>query len=191
MDVNSDRIESFADPAAFCDWLSQNHAKASEVWIKIFKKASKVPSVTWEETVIEAIAWGWIDGLRKSNDETSYFQRFTRRTKTSGWSRKNCDHAQTLIQNGRMRAPGLLEIEKAKSDGRWALAYAGSAEMEIPGDFLTALATNSAAEAFFQTLNKANLFAIYYRLHTAKKPQTRQDRMQRIIEMLARGEKFH
>lgn len=191
MDVNLDKVASFDTPAAFCGWLEENHATETELWMKIYKKSAKLPSINWEEAVIEALAWGWIDGLKKSHDALSYFQRFTPRTKTSGWSKKNCGHAERLIQNGLMRPSGLREVEKAKSDGRWDSAYAGSSDMEIPEDFLVALAANSTANAFYKTLNRANLFAIYHRLHSAKKPQTRQSRMDKIIDMLARGEKFH
>ncbi len=191
MDVNPNKVESFETPQGFCNWLKENHAKENELWLKIFKKKSKIPSINWGEAVIEAIAWGWIDGIKKSHSETAYFQRFTPRTKTSRWSKINCNHAETLIGNGRMREPGFKVIQAARSDGRWASAYAGSAEMEIPADFLLALAANKNAEVVFHTLNRANLFSIYHRLQSAKKPQTRQNRMDKIIGMLARGEKFH
>jgi len=191
MDVNLDRVKSFKTPEEFCEWLGVNHAKEKELWLKIFKKASKIPSVNWEDAVIEAIAWGWIDGIKKSCDESAYFQRFTPRRKASGWSKRNCNHAENLIGAGRMQEAGLKLVDAAKADGRWQAAYAGSAEMEIPEDFLKALSANKDAEAFFGTLNRANLFAIYHRLHNAKKPQTRQNRMEKILGMLARGEKFY
>ncbi len=191
MDVNFDNVKSFKTPDEFCDWLKVNHAEKKELWLKIFKKASKIPSVNWEEAVIEAIAWGWIDGIKKTCDETAYFQRFTARRKASGWSKRNCNHAENLIETGRMQEAGQAQVDAAKADGRWQSAYAGSAEMEIPEDFLKALAANRDAEVFFGTLNRANLFAIYHRLHSAKKPQTRKNRMDKILTMLARGEKFH
>ena len=191
MDIDHDNVESFATPAEFCGWLEANHASSTQLWLKIFKRSSGIPSLTWEEAVIEAIAWGWIDGLKKSHDARAYFQRFTPRTKRSGWSKKNCGHAETLIATGRMQAPGLAAVEAARSDGRWDVAYAGSAEMEIPADFLEALAANEPAAVFFKTLNKANLFAIYHRVHTARTPQTRQNRIAAIIGRLARGEAFH
>jgi uncharacterized protein YdeI (YjbR/CyaY-like superfamily) len=191
MDVNSDKVKCFPTPKKFRDWLKANHAKENEVWLKLFKKGSDTPSITWEESVMEAIAWGWIDGLKKSHDEKAYFQRFTPRTKTSGWSKTNRDHAENLIKGGRMQRPGMKEVDAAKSDGRWESAYAGPSKMEIPKDFLDALAGNKKAEKFFKTLNRTNLYSIYHRLHTAKKPETRQNRMDKIIEMLARGEKFH
>ncbi len=191
MEVNTDNIKSFDNPAEFCAWLKANHASSKELWLKIFKKSSGIPSVTWEEAVIEAIAWGWIDGLKKSHDEKAYFQRFTPRTKKSGWSKKNQGHAESLIKNGRMQKSGLKEVEAAKSDGRWEAAYTGSSDMEFPKDFLEILAGNNAAEIFFKTLNRTNLYSIYHRIHTAKSPQTRQNRIDKIMGMLARGEKFH
>lgn len=191
MDVNPDNVESFETPEDFCRWLKEHHADEDELWLKIFKKSSDTKSVTWTEAVVEAIAWGWIDGLKKSNDDHSYFQRFTPRAKSSGWSKKNRGHAETLIENGRMQKPGLREVEAAKSDGRWGAAYAGSSELEIPEDFLEALAKNKKAEKFYKTLNRTNLYSIYHRLKTAKKRETRRNRMEKIIAMLARGDKFH
>lgn len=189
MDVNLDRVEAFENPAEFCDWLAQNHAQAPDIWLKIYKKASKIPSIDWEQAVIEAIAWGWIDGIKKSCDTLSYYQRFTPRRARSNWSQKNRDHAENLMTKGRMQAPGLAHVSAAKADGRWDAAYAGSATMEIPADFLAALADNPKARAFYETLNRSSIFVIYHRLHSAKRPQTRADRMAKLLDMLARGEK--
>jgi uncharacterized protein YdeI (YjbR/CyaY-like superfamily) len=189
LDVDLERVQVFENPADFCAWLAPYHAHEKELWIKIYKKASKVPSINWEEAVIEAIAWGWIDGIKKSNDKLSYFQRFTPRRPRSNWSQKNRNHVETLIKEGRMQPPGLSHVAAAKADGRWDNAYAGSATMEIPADFLAALADNPDAQAFYQTLSRSNVFAIYHRLHSAKRPQTRADRMTKLLDMLARGEK--
>ncbi|SFR33528.1 Uncharacterized conserved protein YdeI, YjbR/CyaY-like superfamily, DUF1801 family [Yoonia tamlensis] len=189
MEVNLDRVESFTTPDEFCGWLSVYHGQAPELWIKIYKKASKIPSIDWEQAVIEALAWGWIDGIKKSNDAVSYYQRFTPRRARSNWSQKNCDHVEALLKAGRMQAPGLAQVDAAKADGRWDQAYAGSGTMEIPADFLAELADNPDAQAFYQTLSRSNIFAIYHRLHSAKRPQTRETRMAKILEALARGEK--
>lgn len=191
MTKGSDSSASFATPQQFWDWLHQNHATEPEIWLKIFKKSSNIPSVDWEQAVVVALAWGWIDGQKKSCDETAYLQRFTPRTKKSGWSKKNRDHAEKLILQGQMQEPGLAAVERAKVSGQWDAAYAGSSNMEIPADFLQALSGNEQAQAFYNTLDRANLFSIYYRLQSAKKPQTRQDRMRKIIDRLSRGEKFH
>jgi uncharacterized protein YdeI (YjbR/CyaY-like superfamily) len=189
LDVDFDRVKTFETPTDFCAWLAVNHAQAPELWLKIYKKTSKIPSIDWEQAVIEAIAWGWIDGIKKSNDKLSYFQRFTPRRARSNWSQKNCDHVDNLIKSGRMQAPGLIHVMAAKADGRWDNAYAGSAGMQIPADFLAALAANPDAQAFYETLNRSSIFTIYHQLHSAKRPQTRQGRMVNILGMLARSEK--
>jgi len=191
MNENTDTFGVFADQQQFLDWLQINHASETEIWLKIFKKASGIPSINWDEAVVAAIAWGWIDGLKRSHDDLAYLQRFTPRTKRSVWSKRNCDHAENLISQGRMQEPGLVAVELARASGKWEAAYAGSADMEIPQDFLDALARNEKAQGFFNTLNRTNLFSIYLRLKTAQKPQTRHARMIRIIEMLSKGEKFH
>lgn len=188
MDVDPARVRTFATSSEFGDWLAANHAKATEIWLKILKKASGEASVTWQEAVVEAIAWGWIDGLKKSNDASSWFQRFTPRKPNSNWSRQNCLFAEKLIAEGRMKPPGLAAVTIAKAEGKWTKAYAGQGEMEIPADFLAAVAEDPVAQRTFEGLNRANLFSIYHRLHTAKTEKTRLARLQRIVETLSRGE---
>jgi len=191
MDINFDKAAAFENTQRFWDWLAEHQASETEIWLKIYKKSSDIPTVSWDEAVIAAIAWGWIDGVKKSHDDLAYFQRFTPRKKNSAWSKRNRGHAENLILQGRMQAPGLAAVELARASGRWDVAYAGSADMEIPADFLHALKSDAQAQAFYKTLNRANLFSIYHRLHTAKKPQTRQDRMAKILDKLAKGETFH
>lgn len=181
----------FATPADLDAWLRANHAKETELWVRLYKKGSGIASVTWEDLVIAGLTWGWIDGLKKSLDESSFLQRMTPRRPKSGWSKKNCDHVERLIAEGKMQPSGLAHVEAAKKDGRWEQAYAGSGEMVIPDDFLKALKKSAAAKKTYATLNRANLFAIYHRLHTAKTPETRANRIAKMIETLARGEKFH
>lgn len=182
---------AFKNASTLGDWLEKHHATATELWVKIFKSGTGVPSVTWNDCIIECIRVGWIDGQKKPFDDTSYLQRLSPRKANSNWSARNCGHATTLIADGRMRPAGLAEVEAAKSDGRWDAAYAGSAEMTIPKDFLDALDDVPAAKALFATLDRRNLFSIYYRLHTAKKPETRARRITQIVAKLDRGEKFH
>jgi len=191
MKVDGDRVQSFSTPEAFCSWLETNHATENELWMKLYKKASRIPTISWEAAVIEALAWGWIDSTKKSFDEQAYLQRFSPRRKKSNWSKKNCEHAEKLVKDGRMQPAGLQKMNEAKADGRWDAAYAGSASMEIPDDFLEQLNRNRAAKKMFQTLNRTNLFSIYHQLHSAKKEETRQRRIDKIIAMLARGETFH
>ena len=169
-------------------WLQVNHASETELWVRIYKKGTGLPSVTWDDCVVAAISWGWIDAVRKSLDDTSFLQRLTPRRARSNWSQKNVQHAERLIEQGHMQAAGLAHVEAARSDGRWATAYAGSATMVIPEDFLAALQQDPAALAFYATLKRQQLFAIYYRLTSAKRPETRQKRMEELLAKLARGE---
>ncbi len=182
---------AFATPRALETWLKQHHADARELWVRIYKKGSGTPSVTWDDCVVAAITWGWIDGLKRSLDAAAYLQRLTPRRTGSAWSTRNRAHAERLIADGRMQPAGLVHVEAARRDGRWDTAYAGSAAMVIPDDFLAALRTNPAAAACYATLDRRNLFAIYHRLQTAKLPATRARRMAAMLAQLARGERFH
>ncbi|MDP1027047.1 YdeI/OmpD-associated family protein [Sphingomonas sp. KR1UV-12] len=182
---------AFEAPEDLAGWLAEHHAMSDELWVRIYKAASGQRSVTWTECVVEAIRFGWIDGLKRPGDERSYLQRLTPRRSGSSWSAKNRDHADRLIAEGRMTAAGLAHVEAARADGRWNFAYEGSAAMVIPSDFLEALSALPEAEAFFRTLDRKNLYSIYYRLQTAKRPEMRARRMQLILEQLARGERFH
>lgn len=182
---------SFASRAELEQWLKVNHDKKQELWIRMFKKASGTPSVDWQDCVLVVLAWGWIDGVRRSFDDVSFIQRFTPRRPKSMWSKKNCEIVERLIAEGRMQPSGLVHVEAARKDGRWEQAYAGSSEMVIPEDFLAALETHPAAKKFYATLNRQNLFAIYHRLTTAKRPETRARRMAAILDQLTQGKPFH
>jgi uncharacterized protein YdeI (YjbR/CyaY-like superfamily) len=182
---------AFPDAAALGDWLETHHQSAKEVWVRIFKSGADRPSVTWTDCVVEAIRFGWIDGQKQPFDADSFLQRLTPRKPKSSWSAKNCAHAMALVAEGRMAAAGWAQMEAAKAGGRWDKAYAGSATMTIPQDFLEALETRPKAKASFLTLDRKNLYSIYYRLHTAKKPETRAKRMALMLAQLERGERFH
>lgn len=182
---------AFQNAAELSEWLIGHHQCSSEVWVQIFKKGSGQQSVTWTDCVIEAIRFGWIDGQKLPVDEASFLQRLTPRKQKSNWSAKNREHATRLIAEGRMTPAGLAHVEAAKADGRWDSGYEGSATMTIPQDFLDALEVMPAAKAFYQTLDRKNLYSIYYRLHTAKRPETRAKRLSQILIQLDRGERFH
>jgi uncharacterized protein YdeI (YjbR/CyaY-like superfamily) len=184
-------IVTFRSPADFRKWLVANHRQPDGVWLRICKKAAKESSVTYAEALDEALCFGWIDGQKQSHDASSWLQKFTPRRRKSGWSKINTQHAERLIQAGRMKPPGHAEINAAKEDGRWTAAYDSPSKSAIPEDFLAALRKNKTAAAFFETLNRANLFAIAYRLQTAKKPETRQKRMDLILAMLAKRTPLH
>jgi uncharacterized protein YdeI (YjbR/CyaY-like superfamily) len=172
-------------------WLTKNHAGMSGVWIRIFKKGSGKATVTYAEALDEALCFGWIDSQKQAHDKSSWLQKFGPRKAASGWSKINTRHAERLKKAGRMNPAGLKEIQAAKRDGRWKSAYDSPANAKAAADFLKALVKNKKAKAFFGTLEKRNNYAIIYRLQTAKKPETRAARMRAIIEMLAKGKKFH
>ncbi|OFY49501.1 MAG: bacteriocin-protection protein, YdeI/OmpD-associated family [Bacteroidetes bacterium GWF2_41_31] len=189
---NSDQpIISFNSPQEWNSWLEQNHGNSNGVWLRIFKKDTGIPTTTHAQALQEALCFGWIDGQAKKYDEHSYLQKFTPRRTKSIWSKRNVEYVAQLEKEGRMKPAGREQIEAAKADGRWDRAYDSPVNMTMPEDFLTELAKNEKALAFFKTLNKTNTFAIGWRLQTAKKPETREKRMKMILEMLAREEKFH
>ena len=181
----------FENAAALEQWFKVHHATKTELWARMYRKKSGIPSIDWKGCVIACLCWGWIDGIRKTVDDVSFVQRLTPRRPKSNWSKINCAHVERLIAEGRMQPSGLAHVDAAKNDGRWAQAYGGFKEMVVPGDFLAALGENPAALQFYGTLNQQNLYAIYYRLATAKKPETRARRIAQFVDQLARNERFH
>jgi uncharacterized protein YdeI (YjbR/CyaY-like superfamily) len=182
---------SFQSSAEFRSWLEENHTTVDGLWLRIFKKDSGRRSITYAEALDECLCFGWIDGQKKPGDEHSWLQRITPRRARSVWSNVNTQHVERLIKTKRMTGQGLAVVEAAKADGRWQAAYESPRNAAPPEDFLKALGKDKKARAFFETLNKANIYAIVYRLRTAKKPETRERRMKLILEVLARGETFH
>lgn len=175
------------------DWkqyLTKHHA-TDGVWLKFAKKNSGVLSVTYDQALEVALMFGWIDGQSKSFDETFWLQKFTPRRKNSMWSKRNCEIAERLIKEGAMQPSGFKQVEEAKKDGRWARAYDSPQNMEVPKDFLDQLSKNKKALTFFKTLNKANTYAIAWRLQTAKKSETREKRMKEILFLMANEKKLH
>ena len=179
---------TFKSPKELSKWLQANHATESELLIKMFKKGSGIPSVNWNEVVIETLCWGWIDGVKKSLDNQAYLQRITPRKTRSNWSKRNTEHVDRLIIEERMKEPGLVHVRAAKADGRWEDAYAAS-DMKVPADFLAALENMPKAKQFYEALTKSNRYAIAYGLESAKKPETRQKRFKKFMEGLIRKEK--
>lgn len=184
-------IIAFEMPAKWEKWLAENHTQPNGIWLRIFKKGSNAASITYAEALDEALCYGWIDGQKNKYDDESYLQKFTPRRKRSLWSKVNTQHVERLTKAGKMKHAGLKEIERAKADGRWEQAYDSHRDMTVPEDFLLELEKNPEAKTFFETLNKTNLYSIAFRLQTAKKPETRRKRMDEILEMLSKGEKFH
>jgi uncharacterized protein YdeI (YjbR/CyaY-like superfamily) len=178
----------FLSPKELGQWLKLNHSTENELWVKIYKKNSGIQSVTWDDVVIEVLCWGWIDGVKKSIDDQAYLQRITPRKARSNWSKRNTEHVERLISEGRMMETGLMHVRAAKADGRWENAYVVS-EMEVPADFLAALERNPKVKQFFETLNKSSRYVIAYGLISAKKPETRQKRFTKFMNMLVHEEK--
>jgi uncharacterized protein YdeI (YjbR/CyaY-like superfamily) len=182
-------IRFFRDPSSWEAWLDENHAASRGVWLRLAKKASTVRSVSYEDAVQVALCYGWIDGQGKGEDENYTLQKFTPRAKRSRWSKRNRERVLDLIAAGRMRPPGLQEIERAKQDGRWDAAYDSPRTMEVPSDFQEALDDEKRARAFFESLDGRSRYAILLQLQTAKKPETRKRRIKQFVEMLARNER--
>jgi uncharacterized protein YdeI (YjbR/CyaY-like superfamily) len=184
-------IRSFKNAEAWESWLEENQTATDGLWMRIAKKASGVRSITYPEAVEVALCYGWIDGQKKPESETTWLQRFVPRRPRSLWSKINREKALALIASGKMRPAGLKEIDRARTDGRWEAAYNSPKDAPIHPDFQNALNENPRAKAFFSTLNAANRYAIIWRLHTAKKAETRERLTRKFIEMLEKGETLH
>lgn len=172
-------------------WLSANHEQQQGLWLKHAKKASGKQSVSYQEALEEALCYGWIDGQKQAFDGDYYLQKFTPRRPRSIWSKVNVDKVEALIKAGKMQRAGLAAMESAKKDGRWDAAYDSASTMQTPKDFLAELDKNPKAKEFFASLNKTNVYAICWRIHTAKKPETRKARIQKFVDMLNRSEKLY
>jgi uncharacterized protein YdeI (YjbR/CyaY-like superfamily) len=181
----------FASPREWEEWLGEDFAQPQGAWLKIAKKGAGATSVSHAEALELALCHGWIDGQAKPYDETFWLQKFTPRRRASGWSKVNTEKALQLIKSGRMQPAGLREVEAAKQDGRWDAAYAPQSKATVPDDFQSELERNPQAKAFFATLNKLNRYAIYHRIETAKKAETRKARIDKFITMLANNEKIY
>jgi uncharacterized protein YdeI (YjbR/CyaY-like superfamily) len=180
----------FASKKKFADWLAKQHDKSAGVWLKLAKKATGIPSVTYQEALDVALCYGWIDGLKRSFDDQYWLQKFTPRGKKSMWSKINTEKVEKLIASGEMKPAGLKTIEAAKQDGRWAAAYSSQKNILVPADFQSALEKNKKAKAFFETLTGSRRYAFLIQIETAKKAETREKRIRIFMEMLEKGETF-
>ncbi|CAM3954261.1 hypothetical protein G4177_24565 [Corallococcus sp. ZKHCc1 1396] len=184
-------VVPFASQQAWETWLEKHHTDAPGLWMKLAKVDSGIASVTYAQALDVALCYGWIDGQKDAFDAQYWLQRFTPRGPRSRWSKINCGKVDVLVAAGRMRSAGLREVEAARADGRWEAAYAGAKDIVVPEDLLRALDANPKAKAFFATLKSANRYAILYRLHDAKKPETRVRRLEKFVAMLEAGETLH
>jgi uncharacterized protein YdeI (YjbR/CyaY-like superfamily) len=185
------KIRSFRTEAAFEAWLAANHARETEVWLRIHKKESGCPTVTPAQALDVALCWGWIDGIRKAFDEGSFLQRYSPRKKKSVWSQINRDNIARLTVAGRMTPHGQSQVDAAKADGRWDAAYApmrSATKATVPADLRAAIEASPRARKTFQTLGRQNLFALAFRTNNMKTPAGRARKIAALVAMLARGE---
>lgn len=181
-----------SDACAWREWLGECSHESPGIWLVLAKRGTSEPtSLTYEQALEEALCHGWIDGQVGRRDEATYRQRFTPRRRRSVWSQRNATIAERLLAEGRMHAAGFEEVERAKADGRWQTAYAGSASIEVPPDLIQELTAKPKAQAMFERLSRQNRYAILYRIATAKRADTRARRIQQFVTMLARGETIY
>jgi uncharacterized protein YdeI (YjbR/CyaY-like superfamily) len=184
-------IAAFGSRQDWERWLEQHHAGSAGVWLKIAKKGSGRGTILYPEALESALCYGWIDGQKASYDEEFWLQKFTPRRARSRWSRINREKAAELVDQRRMKPAGLVEVERARADGRWAAAYEGQSRATVPEDLQRELDRNPDAKAFFEALDSANRYAILYRIGDAKRPETRARRIERYVAMLAERRKLH
>jgi len=189
--VDPAKVREFQDADSFYRWLAQNHAGETEVWIKIHKVSSGLPSITPLEAIDVVLCWGWIDAIRKGLDQTSYLQRYTPRGRKSIWSQINVNNVARLVKEGRMTEHGLREVDAAKADGRWDRAYGGSKDLKVPEDLQSAIDAEPAARAMFDGLSSQNRFALVFRVHNLKTEAGRKKKIADFVAMLKRGETIH
>lgn len=181
----------FASADEWEKWLETNHGRSRGVWLKISKRGAGATSVTYAQALEVAILFGWIDGQKRALDAAFWLQKFTPRGPKSRWSKANRATATRLTKEGRVRPAGLAAIESAKADGRWAAAYDSQSRASVPSDLQRALDSNAEAQSFFETLDSHNHYAILYRVHDARSPETRAKRIAAYVQMLAEGETLH
>lgn len=191
VEVDPAKVREFADADAFYRWLGEHHDSADEVWVKIHKVSSGLKSITPKEAIDVVLCWGWIDGIRKRFDESSYLQRYCPRRPKSTWSQINVENVARLIAEGRMTEHGLKQVEAARADGRWARAYGSSKSTPVPDDLRAAIAAEPAAQATFERLSAQNRYALAFRLHNLKTEAGRKRKVAAFVEMLKRGETIY
>jgi uncharacterized protein YdeI (YjbR/CyaY-like superfamily) len=189
--VDPEKVRAFKDAASFYTWLAKHHDKDDEVWIRIHKVDSGLPSITPKEAIDVVLCWGWIDGVRKGVDDRSYLQRYSPRSRKGIWSQINVDNVARLIKEGRMTAHGMARVEAAKADGRWDRAYKGGKDMKIPADLQAAIDAEPRAKAMLAKLSGQNRFALAFRTHNMKTEAGRKKKIETFVGMLKRGETIH
>jgi uncharacterized protein YdeI (YjbR/CyaY-like superfamily) len=191
VEINPAHVREFEDLDGFYRWLGENHATAPEIWIKIHKRASGLRSINSEEAIEAVLCWGWIDGIRKSHNEKSFFQRYCPRGRRSVWSKKNVATVARLVESGRMTEHGLKQVEAAKADGRWDKAYGSGKDLKIPDDLQAAINAEPLAKEMLAKLSEQNRFALAFRMHNIKTDAARRRNIETFVGMLKRGETIY
>jgi len=184
-------VRLFKSKQDWARWLEKNHRENTGLWLRLAKKGSPLRSVSYKEALEVALCYGWIDGQKKPENDQTWLQKFVSRSSRSIWSKINREKALALIASGEMKAAGREAIENAKKNGRWDAAYDSPSGATVPGDFQAALDSNPRASAFFKTLDRANRYAVLWRIQTVKKAETRGRKIQQLIAMLEKEEKIH
>jgi uncharacterized protein YdeI (YjbR/CyaY-like superfamily) len=184
---NPEKVKSFRTEAAFETWMRKNHARETELWLRFYKKASGVPTVTNAQALDVALCWGWIDGIRKALDEQSFLQRYTPRRPKSPWSQVNRGHVARLTAAGRMTPHGQREVDAAKADGRWDAAQAPIRSLtaaSIPADLRAAIEKSPRARKALATLPRRELVGLVLRTTNMKSPAGRARIISELVKML-------
>jgi uncharacterized protein YdeI (YjbR/CyaY-like superfamily) len=188
--IDPKKVISFKDEASFYKWLGRHWKNESELWIRIYKLRSGIPSITPKQAIDVVLCWGWIDGIRKGYDEESFLQRYTPRGKKSIWSEINVANIARLTKAGKMQASGLVQVEAAKADGRWDRAY-GMTTTKPPSDLLEAIRAEPKAQAMYETLSAQNRFSFTFRTLNMKTAAGRAKKIAALVAMLKKGETIH
>lgn len=191
VEIDPAKVLEFRDPGSFYDWLGAHHQSEDEVWIKIHKVSSGLPSITPKEAIDVVLCWGWIDGLRKGLDDKSFLQRYSPRGRKGTWSKINVDNVARLIKEGRMTEHGLRQVDAAKADGRWDRAYGSGKDMKIPDDLQAAIDAEPKAKEMLSRLSEQNRFALAFRTHNMKTEAGRKKKIETFVEMLKRGDTIY
>src|SRR5436190_157820 len=175
------KIKYFKSPAEFRTWLEENHASAQELWVGYYKKSSQQPSMTWPESVDEALCFGWIDGIRKSVDDLRYTIRFTPRRRGSIWSAVNMKRARELSDKGLMKPHGMAAFDTRKEKRSGIYSY-GQRSASLDGPYEEMLRQNKAAWDFFYAQPPSYRKAVGWWIVSAKQEATRLKRLQKLVE---------
>ncbi|MEZ4710525.1 MAG: YdeI/OmpD-associated family protein [Caldilineaceae bacterium] len=180
----------FATADDFRAWLLENHDQAQELWVGYYKKATGKPSITWAESVAQALCFGWIDGVRRRVDDESYTNRFTPRRPTSRWSQKNLDTVAELIEQDLMHPAGLAVFAQRRQDADGAYSYEERQNATLEPDQEAHFRAHAAAWEFFQAQPPSYRGPAIWWVITAKQAVTRQRRLDTLIEDSANGRRI-